>query len=760
MPSEEKTVDRPVALDATLNGAKAGTWVFVERGRDLYAPREAFEEWRLNLPPDAPVLVYRGQEYRSLAAIAGYRSKLDPLTQSIELQFAPDAFAILRLTTALEKTPVSAVLPSFFLNYDLSGSITSPRVGASNRDLGLLTEAGFSSPWGVLTHSSAARRFSGTPPEGLTQKWTRLETTFTRDFPTENLTLRIGDTVTSRPMWGRDVYFGGVRFGTNYALSPTFVTQPLPVVAGLSAAPSTVELYVNDVLRQVSSVPTGPFVIDNFPLLNNGEARVIVRDLLGRETVLVQDFFSSSNLLAKGLTDYSVEAGRLRRNLGLVDDEYGPGFASGTYRHGFSDGLTVETRAEYSRKLKLIGAGMLTVLPKSVVMRAALVGTDASGLGGGGHWLVGFESRSARMTASVEVAGSSRNYRELGWDPTANLLTKYQAAGNWSYASDAFGTFGLGFATIERFDGSHISTLSSNYTMRLGATSNVTIVGSRAVAGAQGWSIGASLVVPIDVQTVGSLTTNSRPHQTDVYASAVKNPDISSGWGWRVLQGRQQGQDRAEGGLYYQGERGTYSGDVSIAGDQNAARIGTTGGFIFAQNHFFASRRVDDSFAIVEVPGYGGLGVGIGSNVMTHTDDKGLALVPRLAPYTKNSIRLDPRELPIDAEIESIELDVVPAWRSAVRVAFPVRGGRGALLKIRFADGEEAPAGAILSVAGDKETFYVARRGEAYVTGLKDSDRVKLEWRGQTCMLDVTLPPPNPDQVARVGPLLCKGVAR
>ena len=98
-------------------------------------------------------------------------------------------------------------------------------------------------------------------------------------------------------------------------------------IGGQSRAPSTVELYINDALRQTSQVPTGPFTIDNFPqITGSGQARIVVRDLLGRETVLVQDFFSSTSLLRKGLSDYSFEAGAVRRNLGIDSANYGAGF--------------------------------------------------------------------------------------------------------------------------------------------------------------------------------------------------------------------------------------------------------------------------------------------------------------------------------------------------------------------------------------------------------------------------------------------------
>jgi outer membrane usher protein len=127
-------------------------------------------------------------------------------------------------------------------------------------------------------------------------------------------------------------------------------------------------------------------------------------------------------------------------------------------------------------------------------------------------------------------------------------------------------------------------------------------------------------------------------------------------------------------------------------------------------------------------------------------------------PYQNNSVRLAPDDLPISAEIENIEKYVVPAWRSTVKVDFPVRGGHGALLKITFEDGEVVPAGAVVNIKGDDEIFYVARRGEAFVTGLQPTNVVVLNWKGQQCEIDVELPLMTEDDIPRIGQLVCKGV--
>ena len=212
--------------------------------------------------------------------------------------------------------------------------------------------------------------------------------------------------------------------------------------------------------------------------------------------------------------------------------------------------------------------------------------------------------------------------------------------------------------------------------------------------------------------------------------------------------------------MYYQGGHGLVAADASVSDTQQAVRLGAQGGLVLIDGHAFASRKVQDSFALVEVPGYPDVGVGFQSSILTRTDASGNALVPRLLPYRPNSIRLDPNELPISAEIDTIEMIVVPPARSGVKVSFPVRSGRAALIKILLEDGAPAPAAAEIELVGDKKEFFVARRGEAFVTGLQAKNTLRLKWNGQSCTLNVELPESKSDDIARVGPLVCAGVTR
>lgn len=756
--------ERLLPLEVFINSSKGGVWTLLERNGILYAPADAFEEWRLNHQPTAQDIQFQGQPWYPLSAIPGFEARLNFANQSVDLVFSPAAFNAVRLTKeAALRPPLSPTIPAVFANYDLNYTTSSSRIAGGNgvtaQDLGALTELGFSGQWGLLTSSYVGRNLISQDP-ALGASWRRLETTYTRNFLDSNSTLRLGDSTTRTGISGRPVYFGGLQFAKNFSLQPGFVTQPIPTVTGLSAAPSTVELYVNDALRQTSKVPSGPFSIDNFPALTGaGEARVVVRDILGRETVITQSFFSNANLLEENLTDWSFELGAIRNNLGNDNANYGPRFVSGLWRQGLSKSLTVEGNGEWSKSLSRAGLGVNYELPFQMLGQTALAVSRSDTGGSGRNWLIGVERSGLRHGVAFSAQGASRGYRQLGID-TVSPLPRLQTTASYSYSSDEFGAVNLGYASFDNYDLGKLNTLSLSYTVRLGPRTALTLSATRLSGVASGTSVGAFLIVPLENRITLASGVTARGGSTDSYVNASRALSAETGWGWRTALGSRADGGYAEGGAYYQGTKGLFSADISSAKSQQNLRLGLLGGFVMADGQVFASRRVQDSFAIVEVPGYANVGVGFQGSTLTRTNDSGVALLPRLLPFQRNSVRLDPTELPISAELDSIEQEAVPALRSAVKITFPVRSGRGALIRIEFDDGEPAPAGAEIELIGDKKEFFVARRGEAFVTGLQAMSSLRLKWKGASCTFNVVLPPGSLEDIARVGPVRCNGVKR
>ena len=756
-----ETRARLIPLEVFINGARAGDWVLLDLNGVLHAPIDAFEDWRVIRRSDVPGVPFRGQIWFPLSSVPGYQANLNALNQSLDLRFLPSAFATTRLIPEPQKrTPVSEPLTSLFANYDVSYTQSDFSGVLTARDLEALTELGLSSRLGVLTSSAVGHNLTD-DPNGGPRAWVRLETTFNRDFPDENMSLRLGDSTTRTGSWGRSVYFGGVQLARNFTLQPGFLTQPIPTLAGQASAPSTVELYVNDSLRQTSQVPSGPFTIDNFPLVTgSGQARIVVRDVLGRETVLVQDFFTHSNLLRQGLSDWSVEAGAVRNNLGIESADYGERFGSGLLRYGLNDGLTLESRAEASGRTQGGGLGLTAALPAQVLGQIALAGSKDDTNGWGTQWLVGAEHVSLRHGFTVRSEGATSDYRRIGQTDPAPPYRR-QSMASYTYSTTEYGYLGLAYARIDTYTASiPITSYSANYTLQLGGRNSLTFTATHVTGPTSANAVGVNLVMPLDNRTTVAGSTTTRSGQTDGYVSASRTLTQESGGAWRALAGRRAGENYGEGGLYYQGSHGMVTADAHASDSQKTARLGAVGGLVVADGGVYASRKVQDSFAVVDVPGYADVGVGFQSAVIARTDSQGKALVPGLLPYRQNSIRLDPNELPISAELDTIEMVAVPPARSGVKVEFPVRSGRGALITIVLEDGQPAPAGAQIELSGDTKEFYVARRGEAFVTGLQTKNTLRLKWNGQSCSVEVELPKETGEEIARVGPVVCAGVKR
>lgn len=749
--------DRLLPFNVRINGSPNGYWLLLDRQDALYASADAFAAWRLTLAPTAQGILFRRQTWYALASVAGFQVQRDAATQTVDLNFAASAFPATQLVgAAATRLPVSAAIPALFLNYDLSTTSIRSRGSPSSADFGALTELGLSSDLGILS-STQVVRYAKSEIAGTYLR--RLETSYTRDYPLDNLTLRLGDSQSRSSQSGASVSFGGVQLAKNFALTPGFVRQPMPMITGASSAASTMSLYINDVLRQTSNVPAGPFSIENSPeLLRAGEARIVLRDVLGRETVIVQRLFTDPVLLEEGLSDWSAEAGKLRQSTSTGSLNYGDLFASGVWRHGLSKTVTAEVQGQLSRSVQDVGASASLGLPMDVLGLLTLAAGRSEPSPPGLLMALGVQRRLGAHDFFLRAQMATRTYRTLGMAPDS-LPQRADLSTSYAFRSDNFGAIGVSLARSASYTAASSTALSASYSLPLFGRGTLALNATR-VSGAQsGNAFGVQLWMPMESR--GSLTSsvNKRSGQMDAKVAANSGSTGQIGADWSMQAGRAGQTSYAEGGWHYQGALGSVSSNVSLSSSQNALRLGAQGALVVADGQLTLGRQIDGSIAIIDVAGYGDVGVGFSGSTLTRTNSKGNAMLTGLQAYYGNVIRLDPSELPINAEIDNIEQVVVPARRRAVKVHFPVRSGRGALIKIVLENGEVAPAGAQLQIQGDSKFFFVARRGEAFVTGLQDHNVLQLISAAGNkmmgCRIEVHLPPDKLDSIARVGPLTC-----
>lgn len=742
----EAVAGEEVWLAVRINQQELAETALLLRRNDgrLLVRGEDLQRWRLRLPDVAP-RSHGGEAYYPLDALRGLSYQMDESSQALVVDAAPGLFVATALKGAAAGFTVpTAAPPGGFLNYDVFANHAQGQTKTS----GLLELGGFGG-WGAGVSSFLARDLGGDTP------FIRLDTTWTHDRPAELASLRLGDAISEAGDWGRSVRFGGVQWATNFATQPGFIAFPLPGLSGEAVLPSTVDLYVNDALRMRREVPAGPFSIQDLPVVTGqGEARLVVRDLLGRERIITQPYYASPRLLQQGLHDYSYELGLVRENFGIAGNDYGRPLAVGTHRLGFSDRFTGEARGELLGDQQTMGLGGAFLWPAAGVFTAALAASRGYH-GAGGLLGLGFARQSSGLSFGANTQLTSERFVQLGLQPGEPAPRQVSQA-FVSLPTSGYGSVGLAYTHQGFRDREEIKLLSASYSVSLGKAGFLSVSMLRFLSGDAKTAIGLTLTLPLDARTSASVSATAQPGSEQALLQVQRNLPAGSGVGYRLLAGAGD-SDRREAGVSAQNELGTYSLETAQSHGETGVRASASGGVAWLGGSAFLSRRITDSFAVVQVPDYPNVRIYADNQPIATTGSDGSALVPRLRPYEKNSVRIEQADLPLDAQIDAVQIDAVPYFRSGLLLQFPVKRSRGALLTVVLENGEPLPAGAVAQIVGEKNEFPAGLRGEVYLTGLAASNRLRVTWRGQSCAFTVPFPD-TPEPLPHLGTYTCTGV--
>lgn len=754
-------------LGVTLNGQPIPDAALILRAPDgtFYASQRDLHAWRLLVPAGAAIQ-HLGETYVPLTGIAGLIWRFDERTQALVLQAPPQAFQGSTLTQGQQPGPLPARADAGgFVNYELFSQYTE---GAGKPAISGLFEVGlFKGDYGVGVANFLAQNADNA------RRLVRLDTAWTLDDPKNRTSLRLGDSISrAAATWGRPVRFGGIQYATNFATQPYFSTFPLQSVSGQAVLPSTVDVFVNNALISSKPVPPGPFAIRDLPTITGGgDMRVVVRDVLGRDQVITQPFYASAALLAQGVEDFSYEAGSFRRNFGIDSNDYAGWLAAATYRRGVTSRFTAEVHAEAVRG---DGGNQGTQITRSTQGTLGLAGSYlqptwgvfnlagavSASQAGGGHLLGMSFERNVVGAISVNARSqwASAKFTQAGLAPE-DAAPRQVSNASISYMTRHFGSVGAGYVMQQTHAGARTELLSVSYNVGLWGRATLGITALKTLSGAASNSIFAFVSFPLGERVNGSVSMRSDSsggrRDNEAIAQVQKNLPAGEGHGWNVRAGS-LGSYAA--GVTYQGPYGTYSAETAhVRGQANATRATVAGGVAFIGGSAFAGRRINDSFGVVHLPDYPGTQIYTDNQPTTRVGTDGYAFLPRLRAYEKNRVGINQNDLPLDAKIDALTLEVTPYFRSGLVLTFPVTRASGGLVKIVLEDGKPLPAGATIHIEGQSAVFPVAQDGEAYLTALKEHNRLRVQWRGQSCPLELARPQSD-DPLPHLGTLTCRGV--
>ena len=740
-------------MEVTSSAAEPGEMTVVLRGPEgqIYLEEGDFARLRLRLPPAAPYL-HEGHRFFDPRAIKGCTVTIDEAAQRAVVAAPAASLDTTHLSAAERRSPdVTPASPGAFLNYQLSAQqIAGQNTGGAFAELGLFAGAG------VLTSTAVARY------GGFDSQLVRLDTTYTRDFPATLDTLNVGDAISDGASWGNAVRYAGVRFSRNFGLRPDLLTTPLLATSGTATVPSTVDVFVNNQLVTSSQLPPGPFVIDRLPTVSGtGDVSVVVRDALGREQVLTQSFYTSAALLAAGLSQYSVNVGKIRDDYGLESNQYGPVLGEVSYRRGITDSITLEGHGEYlagdahaAGLNAAFGIGRI-----GVVNFTAASGGDAAGTG----FLsgVGIEHRGTNTSFIASSQWASRNFSQVGEPLDPDMRVRQRNLLQTGMGLGRFGSLSLAYVRQTYRDSPTQQTVGLTHSISFGRVGslNLTLTQTRTAAqlstpAQNSTSAYLIFVLPLDFRRAVTLTSvgGSGPGApgNEVVASLTQSPPVGPGSGYRL--------SASTAGNYDADWRQQFHGaDLELEVARNQGIDGRSaylsGAMTFLDGQLNTTRSVNGSFAMVDVAGLADVPVYVENQLTAHTDASGRALLYNLRPYEANHISITPEDLPLDTTIGASSTVMAPPYRSGVIARFPVERVHSGTFRLVTDDGKPVPVGATVTLQGAE--FPVVLDGMVYVTGYDHGVAAEANWSGGHCSFRLEPPPPD-DPLPDMGTIQCR----
>lgn len=748
-------------LDVSLNGERTGLIVhFIEREGRLFASAADLSAIGLRLPAShsdsADAHDVAGVAAIALDALPGLRYRYDKTVQSIALD-APDA---LRSEHTVDPRAHEAGAPAnasrgVVVNYD---AYAAQGGGGQGAQAALWAEQRYFDAHGAASNTGTVYMSHQQP------HYVRFDSFWRESNPGNMSTMQFGDTISSSLDWSRPVRIGGFQWRSNFPLRPGLVAFAMPTPNGSAALPSAVDLYVNNVHQSSGTVPSGPFVINNVPGISGaGEATVVTRDALGRAVTTTIPLYVDARLLPTGLSSYSVETGFLRRDYAVQSFSYDARpVASGSYRHGVNDRLTLEAHAEVASGVYDVGAGALVRMGQLGVINSSLAGS--TGQLTGGQVGLGYQLTQSRFSVALNTLRALGQYGDIGAHDGSPVARATDRA-TLSMPLPGHGSGALSYIGYRypRLAPSHIGSLS--YTVKLHRRTTVTLSSYRDFAARDTSGVYVSTSLSIGGKTAISGGAGRVGGAPTFNLNASRAPAHEGGWGWAVQDGGSAATHYQQAQTGYLGRYGEVTAMGQALGGKSAASLDASGALVLMDGSAFASRRIDDGFAPAPIDGLAGVPVLReervidGTDGTDGTDGQEHPLVSDPDAYQRNRVGIDTQGLPAGTRVESAFANVVPDARTGVLANFHVAPYRAASVILRAPDGGVVPAGARVHIAESGADTIVGYDGVVFIDALQANNHLSVSAGPLHCAVAFHYQRAADGSLPTYGPLTCKAIA-
>lgn len=555
--------------------------------------------------------------------------------------------------------------------------------------------------------------------------------TATRAIRSLSADLAVGKTSTGDNLLGSTGTYG-VSLSRNNSMKPGNLGYT-PVFSGIADGPSRVTLTQNGRMLYSEMVPAGPFSVTDVPLYTSGDVTMTVTGDDGREQKQVFPLSVMSGQLSPGEHEFSVAAG-----MPDDDSDLEGGVFAASYGYGL-DGLTLRAGGVFNRDWQGASAG--TVLGLGYLGAVSADGAYATakyrdGSRSGNKVQLAWNKQLELTGTGLRVSWSrqSAEYEDMSsFDPTElwgqeNHGRRIKNEWNAGISQPVGGLFSLSVSGWQRSyypasttgsyryagdNGRDTGITGSLSTQIKGVSLNLGWSGSRNTQGENNWSASASVSVPF--------TLFDRKYSSSTSVSTGKDggtgfsTGVSGSLNDRFSYGFGGGRDSGGGGTGYL--NASYSGDRAyLSGTMNHSTGSGTSGSVSASGSVLAvpaarnvmfSRNSSDTVAVVNVKDTPGVKVTSGDG-QTNGDGN---LVVSLNSYDWNTVTIDAGTLPLNTELATTSMKVVPTDRAVVWMPFDALKVHRYLLQVKQRNGEFVPGGTWARDSKNTPLGFVANNG-------------------------------------------------
>lgn len=448
--------------------------------------------------------------------------------------------------------------------------------------------------------------------------------------PNKNTLLTLGTSISGKSNINSSVNFLGIQLKSNFDLDKKTSNQASQSFNGTAEVEGTAELFINGGKVLSKDIRPGQFFFDGIYNTSNtaGDVTVIIRDPNGKVVSISKPLVGSPRTLAKGVSEYSIEAGLLRPQ----QNKFEGLFASGTYLYGLTDNLTIEGHLEASKDAQNISTTLIS---------ANSLGTFKAGatIGSGSGLVLGYSNSNQYFNINTEYYLFNK-YRNIG---SKDVRTQNQFNANLS--SNYFGTpLNLNFSKIGNKNALSIGT-------SFALTQGISLVANLSRTSDKKNTFFIGLNIALDNNRISSSYNSNSKSLTSEFSNTKQELNSPN---YIFTNSKSSTSNFLGGSISMPTQYGNFGTEIINSNGKTSMNLKADGSVVYNNGEVILSRRINDSYVIVDTK-EGGIDINSSSGYQGKTNSKGLAVFPT-TPMIEQKIIIDPKQYdgeksPSDSEV-------------------------------------------------------------------------------------------------------------